>query len=181
MKNMFDSGRTDVEIGQIIGRTSQAIKSKRHDVEIINLKPGRPKRKNWNQVKTEKQIQTKMHFAEPRKDANHSRYMDSWMRRELNPWTRRELNIIKTRFNDGFTDEEIASELGRTKRAIQHQRLKSGLKRKRGGEKNILQQAVPKMASPKEHEPTKGAKYTRYMKPSTEVSILWGLIKYTKG
>lgn len=29
-------------------------------------------------------------------------------------------------------------------------------------------------------EPTKGAKYTRYMKPSTEVSILWGLIKYTK-
>ncbi len=72
-------------------------------------------------------------------------------------------------YRAGNSDADIAEILGRTEKAIQCQRVKQGLKKKRG--------RVPRV----EPKPvTKGAKYTRYMKPRTEFSLLWGLIKFTK-
>lgn len=104
------------------------------------------------------------------------------MNRQRKSWNRQEVKIVHTRYKDGFTDDEIAFELGRTAEAIKMKRREYGWNRKRGRNKTTIQQPVLTMDSPKRQvaEPTTGAKYTRYMKPSTEVSILWGLIKYTE-
>ena len=76
---------------------------------------------------------------------------------------------------DGLTDVQIASELGRTASAVQHKR--SNLKIYKY---QTHKAQTPTLFSSQRKEPKKEAKYTRYMKPSTEVSILWGLVKFSK-
>ena len=92
---------------------------------------------------------------------------------------------MKNMFDDGSSDHEIGILIGRTSYAVRKKRLLMGFGRneKPGrprGSKNVKRQK-PLQTQIQFKEPTRGAKYTRYMKPSTEVSILWGLIKYTKG
>ena len=81
-------------------------------------------------------------------------------------YTAHDKKLLDKLFRAGSSDADIANVLGRTEKAIKCQRTIMGLKRrKRKG---------PKL------EPKGGARYTRYMKPKTELSLLWGLIKYTK-
>ena len=76
---------------------------------------------------------------------------------------------IEKLFLAGASDDEIGHVIGRTGRAIAEQRLKQGLKYRNR-----------QRMKPSQVAPPKGAKYTRYLKPKTEFSILWGLIKFTK-
>lgn len=95
--------------------------------------------------------------------------MKDFYNKQSHRYTADECKTIDKLFKAGTTDEDIALVLGRTEKAIQCQRLKQGLTKKKG--------RTPRL-EPK--PPTKGAKYTRYLKPKTEISILWGLIKFTK-
>ena len=106
------------------------------------------------------------------------------MNRHKRAWNAKELILMKNMFDDGSSDDEIGHIIGRTAYAIRKKRLLMGMGRndKPGrprGSKNVKIKK-PLQTQMQFKEPTKGAKYTRYMKPSTEVSILWGLIKYTK-
>ena len=92
------------------------------------------------------------------------------MNRQHKKWTAGEVQTLKKLHKAGSTDETIAEIMGRTRASIQNARTKHRAVVKRESSQARLDFK----------EPTKGAKYTRYMKPTTEVSILWGLIKYTK-
>lgn len=92
------------------------------------------------------------------------------MKRHNKTWTTREVQTLKKLHKAGSTDKTIAEIMGRSRNSVQQARSKHRLVTKQMGSQARLEYK----------EPTKGAKYTRYMKPSTEVSILWGLIKYTK-
>jgi SOS response regulatory protein OraA/RecX len=92
------------------------------------------------------------------------------MNRQNKTWTAGEVQTLKKLHKAGSTDKAIAEIMGRTRASIQQARVKHRMVSKTQATRARLQYK----------EPTKGAKYTRYMKPSTEVSILWGLIKYTK-
>ncbi len=83
------------------------------------------------------------------------------MNRENSKWTQAENELLLQQFDSGATDSQIAGRLGRTTSAIQQQRVKLNRKLPRGKQKQ-------------------SAKYTRYLKPSAEVSLFWGLIKWTK-
>jgi orotate phosphoribosyltransferase-like protein len=91
------------------------------------------------------------------------------MRRQQQPWLEHEDLTLKELHEKGATHEEIANILERSVESVKQRRYRKGY---------ITRMA--KQVKLEYKEPTKGAKYTRYMKPSTEVSILWGLIKYTK-
>jgi len=93
------------------------------------------------------------------------------MRRHNKTWTEQELVTMRKLHKAGSTDREIAQILGRSWQSVRQQRSR----------KRAVIKTAPSQASLQFVEAHKGAKYTRYMKPSTEVSILWGLIKYTKG
>lgn len=92
------------------------------------------------------------------------------MNRQHKKWTAGEVQTLKKLHKAGSTDKAIAEIMGRSKNSIQLARSKYRFVTKQESSQARLEFK----------EPTKGAKYTRYMKPSTEVSILWGLIKYTK-
>ena len=83
-------------------------------------------------------------------------------------WTKKDVQILKTRHKDGFNDKQIAEELGRTFNAVRQRRNELGYHQ------------YKLAAKPSVKAKKKEAKYTRYMKPSTEVSILWGLVKFSK-
>ena len=85
------------------------------------------------------------------------------MKNERTTWTKQQLRTLKTRFRDGLTDEMIGLELGRTPNAIQQKRVENNLMRKRGSQHKLVQ-----------------GKYTRKTTSVKEISLLWGLIKYTK-
>lgn len=106
------------------------------------------------------------------------------MRRHKKAWNAKELMLMKNMFDDGSSDYEIANLIGRTSYAVRKKRLLMGLGRNetpgRPRGSKTVKTRKPLQTQIQFKEPTKGAKYTRYMKPSTEVSILWGLIKYTK-
>ena len=78
-------------------------------------------------------------------------------------WTQRELKTLKVRFKDGLDDAQIARELGRSSVAVMHKRQELRLLRKRGKQPTLVQ-----------------GKYTRAKSGVKEVSILWGLIKWTR-
>lgn len=80
------------------------------------------------------------------------------------PWTKQELRILKTRFQDGMTDRQMSAELYRSTNAIQQKRAELRLLRKKGGQPKLVQ-----------------GKYTRKTSSVKEISLLWGLVKYTKG
>ena len=80
------------------------------------------------------------------------------------PWTKQELRTLKTRFQDGMTDRQMSAELHRSTNAIQQKRAQLQLLRKRGGQPKLVQ-----------------GKYTRKTSSVKEISLLWGLVKYTKG
>ena len=80
-----------------------------------------------------------------------------------NRWTAREVRTMKVRFKDGLSDQMIGEELNRTADSVSNMRRKHGLTRKQGRKV--------------------GQRSARVVKSNTkqmEVSILWGLIKYTK-
>ena len=85
------------------------------------------------------------------------------MNRHHNPWTNKEVKILKTRFADGMTDTQMSQELGRSRNAIQQKRQEYKLYRKKGGQPTLVQ-----------------GKYTRAKSGVREVSILWGLFKWTR-
>lgn len=84
-------------------------------------------------------------------------------------YTQAERLTLSKLYQAGNSDADIAQILGRTEKAIQCQRVKQGHKKKTGRKPRLEPKPV--------HS---GAKYTRYLKPKTEISLLWGLIKYTK-
>ena len=73
-------------------------------------------------------------------------------------YTNNDKKTIEKLFVAGASDRQIAEVIGRTRRAVSEQRLKQGLVKKKG--------RTPKL------EPKRGARYTRYMKPKTELSLL---------
>ena len=85
------------------------------------------------------------------------------MRNARKQWTEGEVRTLKELRVKGANDHDIALALGRSQAAIQLKRSELGMVRKY-----------------KTRTALKQGKYTRYMKPKTEVSLLWGLIKYTK-
>lgn len=86
------------------------------------------------------------------------------MRNARKKWSQGELRTLKELRVKGANDHDISLALGRTQAAVQLKRSELGLTRQYTN-RPVLKQG----------------KYTRYMKPQTEVSLLWGLIKYTKG
>ena len=81
------------------------------------------------------------------------------MKNARKQWSSQELQDLKTLRLKGLSDVKIGNALGRSASAVQQKRSELKMIRKS----------------------SEGAKYTRYLKPSSEVSILWGLIKITKG
>lgn len=77
-------------------------------------------------------------------------------------WTSADETMVKDLYNLGATDNEIAERMGRTEAAIMQRRNKLKMHR------------VPQRGK------KKSATYIRYEKPKTQVSLLWGLIKFTK-
>lgn len=75
-------------------------------------------------------------------------------------WTQTEVNTIKKLAHDGASNEVIANHMGRTTAAIAFKVSEHKIRR-------------PRVEAP-------SAKYTRYLAPKKEVSLLWGLFKYTK-
>ena len=92
------------------------------------------------------------------------------MNRQHKKWTAGEVQTLKKLHKAGSTDETIAEIMGRTRASIQNARAKHRAVVKR----------EPTQARLEFKDQKQGAKYTRYLKPRTEVSILWGLIKYSK-
>ena len=85
------------------------------------------------------------------------------MRNARKHWTKGEVRTLKELRVKGANDHDISLALGRSQAAIQLKRSELGMVRKH-----------------KTRTALKQGRYTRYMKPKTEVSLLWGLIKYTK-
>ena len=85
------------------------------------------------------------------------------MRNARKHWTEGQIKTLKELRVKGANDHDIALALGRTPAAVQLKRSELGLIRQYTN-RPVLKQG----------------KYTRYMKPQTEVSLLWGLIQYTK-
>ncbi len=83
------------------------------------------------------------------------------MRNARKKWSQGELRTLKELRVKGANDHDISLALGRTQAAVQLKRSELGLTRQYTN-RPVLKQG----------------KYTRYMKPQTEVSLL---IKYTKG
>lgn len=77
-------------------------------------------------------------------------------------WTRADETMVKDLYNLGATDNEIAERMGRSTAAVMQRRNKLKMHR------------VPKRGR------KKSATYIRYEKPKTQVSLLWGLIKFSK-
>ncbi len=105
------------------------------------------------------------------------------MRNRHKTWTGKEILCMKKMFDQGESDRDIAEVLGRTDVAVKRKRNDLGMTNKKPGRPNTRQQVKsvkPVQTHIEFEQPSKGAKYTHYMKPQTEVSLLWGLIKYTK-
>jgi len=92
------------------------------------------------------------------------------MKRNNKMWSNHEDITLKKLYKAGSKDEEVAEILGRSMYAVRQRRYRKR-HRVNAGEPQVKLQFK---------EPKKEAKYTRYMKPSTEVSILWGLVKFSK-
>jgi len=84
------------------------------------------------------------------------------MKNHNHSWTDSQIEEVRTLWKQGLSDDQIGAKMGRTAYSIQTQRSKHGMK-----------------TFERRLEPS--AKFTRYLKPSTEVSIFWGLIKFKKG
>ena len=74
-------------------------------------------------------------------------------------WTEKEVRSVKIMRENGASSSVIAQYLGRTKGAVEFKVHELKLKK------------LPKTKP--------DAKYTRYMKPKNEFSLLWGLVKFT--
>ena len=89
------------------------------------------------------------------------------------PWAREEMKILKVRVNDGVSVNQIAEELGRTVEAIQTRcRKYLSVKNYRG---ETTSQIEHKLTQPREKQIRK-IQHGQFK----EVSILWGLFKFTK-
>ena len=75
-------------------------------------------------------------------------------------WTQTEVNKIRKMVHEGASNEAIAEQMGRTKGAVAFKCSEQKIRR-------------PRVEAP-------SARYTRYLTPNKEVSLLWGLFKYTK-
>lgn len=75
-------------------------------------------------------------------------------------WTQTEVQTIRRMAHEGATNEAIAHHMGRTKAAIAFKVSEYKIRRPRV-------------------EPAQ-ATYTKYLAPKNEVSLLWGLFKYTR-
>jgi hypothetical protein len=90
-------------------------------------------------------------------------------------WTPQDDEILNEMVSEGKSDKEIAHLLGRTIIAIQTRRNKPP--------KENQTLFTPEMEEPQKEEPKMGleqGKYTRVEGYTREVSLLWGMIKYTK-
>ena len=74
-------------------------------------------------------------------------------------WTRKDVQQLKHMVTNGESWVTICTALGRTKGACQFKAYE--LKAKRPKNKKTIT-------------------YTKYLKPQSEVSLLWGLVKWTK-
>jgi hypothetical protein len=92
-------------------------------------------------------------------------------------WTREEDELLMKFHNEGKKPREIAKHFYRSVCAVENRRSKIV----REGEMSNLtlfdEDKMPKETTP---EPLVQGKYTKYLEPQTEVSILWGLVKYKK-
>ena len=75
-------------------------------------------------------------------------------------WTQTEVNTIKKLAHDGASNEAIAEHMGHTTAAIAFKCSEYKIRR-------------PRVDAP-------NAKYTRYLTAKKEVSLLWGLFKYSR-
>lgn len=82
------------------------------------------------------------------------------MRNHNKTWTDQEIRTMSIMAKQGVSPEKIARDLGRTSGAV------------------VWKMYDTKIRTPKQPRPS--AKYTRYMKPKSEFSLLWGLFKWTK-
>ena len=89
-------------------------------------------------------------------------------KRKRMPWTQDEDDILFNMWQDGKSDKEIAQVLGRTIEAIHNRRNRNARLRL---ENEIL--PVTKEDKPIESRIIQQTK--------TEISLVWGLVKYTKG
>ena len=90
------------------------------------------------------------------------------MNRLNKTWTAKEIKAAKKMRANGVPHATIAELLGRTERAVATRMCRFN---------NEEPQQTLKFT--KQNKPVE-AKYTRYLEPKREVSILWGLIKYTR-
>lgn len=75
-------------------------------------------------------------------------------------WTEKDVRSMKIMRENGASTHVIAEYLGRTKGAVDFK--------------------VHELKLTRQPKTRPDAKYTRYMKPKSEISLLWGLVKITK-
>jgi hypothetical protein len=90
------------------------------------------------------------------------------MNRLNKTWTAKEIKAAKTMQANGVPNDTIADVLGRSEKAVVMRMFRLN---------NQAPQQTLKFT--KQNKPVE-AKYTRYLEPKRTVSILWGLIKYTR-
>ena len=93
--------------------------------------------------------------------------------RSNQPWTKEEDEIVMMMTKEGKTDREIAEYCGRSVVSIENRRNKIH----REGFTSNLSLVEPGERKFKQDEPVKAIEVRV---PTTEVSLLWGLVKYTK-
>lgn len=112
---------------------------------------------------------------------------DHQAKRTNKRWTPEDDTLLKIMVEEKKTDKEIAAYLGRTICAINNRKGRLDLENIVESMETLFQQETkeePKQVETKVEEPKvqeAGARYVQYLKPSTEVSILWGLVKFSKG
>jgi DNA-binding NarL/FixJ family response regulator len=148
----YNDGIPDEQIAKELGRTLWGIKNQRFK---MNLKSG-----SYQRPRMVDQVSNGL--TEQKKNKHHK------------PWTREEMKILKVRVNDGVPVDQIAEELGRTVEAIRTRFRRLNL---------FMNNHRPETTSQIEHKLTQPReKQTRKIQRGQvkEVSILWGLFKFTK-
>ena len=148
----YNDGVPDEQIANELGRTLWGVRNQRVK---MNLKSG-----SYQRPRIVNQVSNRS--TEQKNNRYHK------------PWTREEMKILKVRVNDGVPVDQIAEELGRTVEAIRTRFRRLNW---------FMSNHIPETTSQVEYKMTQPReKKIRKIQHGQvkEVSILWGLFKFTK-
>jgi DNA-directed RNA polymerase specialized sigma24 family protein len=95
------------------------------------------------------------------------------MRRNYQPWLEHEDKTLKKLKENGATYEEAAEILQRSVESVRQRKYRKGYLKANKTTKR-------KKVELEHKEPTKALRHTKQTNPKVEVTLFWGLVKYSK-